>query len=130
MKRIFKWVLVVFGCFYIISWMVVVPAVNDDLMHIPERCLGKADKIYTPKPSGIELFSPFISYHSKVDMHIYADYPYKSEHNLKTKVYQLIPFFTLFKYKFESQGFGCGGSGKAYLWWGGINIKYGPHWIT
>ena len=122
--------LVAFIGLYATSWLIMVPTVNADLMYVPEKCLGKADKIYTPKPSGVDLIAPHISYHSKVDMHIDVEKPYESVHNLETKVYQLAPFLAYFKYEFESHGFMCGGAGKAYLWWDGIRIEQEEFKIT
>lgn len=122
MKSSAKWAAISIVFFYIISWLILIPIVNAELMQIPEYCLGEADKIYTPKPKGVALLLPVISYHSKVDMHIYIEHPYESEHNLETKVFLLAPFYATYKYNFESEGFRCGGNGKAYLWWNGIRI--------
>ncbi|MCL6416965.1 hypothetical protein MIB92_14990 [Aestuariirhabdus sp. Z084] len=122
MKRSLKWIFTGVIALYLVSWMIVVPVVNSDLMQTPENCLGEADKIYTPKPSGLELLKPEISYYSKVDMHIYIKHPYQSEHDLETSVYLIAPFYAKFEYNFWSESFTCGGSGTAYLWWDGIRI--------
>lgn len=128
--KILKSVLLTIAILYMVSYITLVPYVNSELVLIPERCLGPADKIYIPKPSGLSLLSYHIKYNSKVDMHIIAGREYGSVHNLDTWVYPLAPFFAQFTYEFESEGFECSGNGNAYIWFNGVNMSYENHKIT
>ena len=130
MNQVIVWAVSSIAATYVGTWLILVPNVNSKLMYVPEDCLAVPDKIYTPKPSGLALLSPYISYHSEVDMHIYIEHPYKSEHNLSTRVFLILPFYAVYEYQFESEGFRCGGKGRAYLWFNGINIKEKYFFIT
>lgn len=124
-----KYVLIFF-LVYIITGVIMVNAGNKKLIKAQELCLGAPDKILTEEPAGIELYSPFLEFHSTSIRHAQNKQPYESDGITNSIIIPVLPMVSYYRFSYVGDGSSCGGDGFVYIWFNGINFKELGAFIT